>query len=272
MEGIFFQQKASSNLSRIIKSFWQIDNKESVSITREKIIPDGYPELIFHFGDHYKSNLNINGTWQVQGLNLIAGQIKNHFFIENTGKSKVFGIKFQPWGLSVLFNIEMSDLTDRIIEIPNSILDTLISVKKLSVSSFSFVEKVAQIENWFIEFLSNLDSRNSIGQKAVELIIENKGKLELKNIQNEVGISERALQRYFRKKIGLSPKYYSRIIRFSHIFTFVQSERLDLSDIAFLSGFYDQSHFIKNFKEFTGDYPSNYSFFEKNLANFFLKK
>lgn len=272
MEEIFFKKNTSPKLSRIIKSFWLIDNKEDLSITREKIIPDGYPELIFHFGDHYKTNININGTWQIQGLNLIAGQIKNHFFVENTGKSKVFGIKFQPWGLSELFNIEMSDLTDKIIEIPNDILDVLIPVKKLSTSSFSFVEKVTQIENWFIEFLSNSDLRSSKGQKAVELIIENKGKLDLKNIQNEVGISERTLQRYFRTKVGLSPKYYSRIIRFSHIFKLVQSESLNWSDIVFLTGFYDQSHFIKNFKEFTGDYPSKYSFFEKNLANFFLKK
>ncbi|AOW21078.1 helix-turn-helix domain-containing protein [Urechidicola croceus] len=270
MEEIYFRKGSSTKISGIIKSFWQIDNKESISIVREKIIPDGYPELIFHYGDYYKTN--INGVWQTQGLYLIAGQIKNHFFLENTGESKIFGIKFQPWGLSELFKIEMSGLTDKVIEIPDKVLDTLKPVKEISVGSLSFDEKVTKIENWFIEFFSDLDLKSFKGQKAVELIIENKGKAELKNIQSEVGISERSLERYFKSKIGLSPKYYSRIIRFSHIFKLVQSNETDWSDIIFITGYYDQSHFIKNFKEFTGEDPSIYSFFEKNLANFFLKK
>ena len=270
MEKIYFQEDSTPKVSGIIKGFWQIDSKEDVSVIREKIIPDGYPEMIFHYGDYYKTN--INGVWQTQGLNLIAGQIKDHFFLENTGESKIFGIKFQPWGLSELFNMEMSHLTDKVIEIPADILDTLIPIKDISVSALSFVEKVMKIENWFVEFLSNLDLRSSKGQEAVELMIENKGKLELKDIQNEVGISERNLERYFKTKIGLSPKYYSRVIRFCHVFELVQSDGTDWSDIVFLTGFYDQSHFIKNFKEFTGEDPSKYSFFEKNLANFFLKK
>ncbi|MCF7560530.1 helix-turn-helix domain-containing protein [Sabulilitoribacter multivorans] len=270
MEEIYFQKDASPKISGIIKSFWQIDNKENTSIVREKIIPDGYPELIFHFGDCYRTN--INGVWQTQGRNLIAGQIKNHFFLENTGKSKIFGIKFQPWGLNELFKIEMSGLTDKVIEVPDKVLETIMPVKEISVGSLSFDEKVIKIEHWFIEYLLGLDLINFEGQKAVELIIEKKGKTELKTIQREVGISERSLERYFRTKIGLSPKYYSRIIRFSHIFKLAQLDEIDWSDIVFLTGYYDQSHFIKNFKEFTGEDPSKYSFFEKNLANFFLKK
>ena len=270
MEKIYFQKEPAPQLSGILKSFWQIDKGDAIAVIREKIIPDGYPELIFHYGDYYKTN--INGDWQAQGPNLIAGQIRNHFFLENSGKSKIFGIKFQPWGLNELFHIEMSQLTDKVVEIPNGILETLTPVKKISICSLTFTEKVMKIEDWFVEFLSNINLKSLKGQKAVELIIKDQGKTGLKKIQNEIGISERSLERYFKPKIGLSPKYFSRIIRFSHIFKLVQSDKIDWLDIAFLSGFYDQSHFIKNFKEFTGEDPSKYGFYEKNLANFFLKR
>ncbi len=266
----YFQQDPIPKLSGLIKSYWQIDSKEDKSIVREKIIPDGYPELIFHYGDYYK--ININGVWQRQGPNLIAGQIRQHFFLENTGESKMFGIKFQPWGLNELFGIEMSELTDKVIEVPKDVLETLATVKKIAVGPLPFAEKVAKIESWFVEFLSELGLEHTKGQKAVELIIKNNGRKELKTIQNEVGISERTLERYFKSRIGLSPKYYSRIIRFSHIFGLISSDGVDWSDVVFLSGFYDQSHFIKNFKEFTGEDPSKYGFFEKNLANFFLRR
>ncbi|MEO1032123.1 MAG: helix-turn-helix domain-containing protein [Bacteroidota bacterium] len=271
MENIYFQKEASPKLSGIIKGFWQIDKKEDISIVREKIIPDGYPELIFHYGDPYKTN--INGVWQVQELNLIAGQIKNHFFLENSGRSKIFGIKLQPWGLNELLDINMSELTDKVVEIPIEVLEKLAPVQKIGTSTLTFTEKVSNIEDWFVEFLSSLNLNHFKGQDAVQLIIKDQGKTNLKEIRNDIGISERSLERYFKAKIGLSPKYFSRIIRFSHIFKLAKSDnKMDWLDIVFLSGFYDQSHFIKNFKEFTGEDPSKYGFDEKNLANFFLNR
>ena len=52
----------------------------------------------------------------------------------------------------------------------------------------------------------------------------------------------------------------------------MQNKDFDWSDVSFLAGYYDQSHFIKNFKEFTGENPSDYGFNDINMANFFLKK
>ncbi len=270
MENIYVQKKSTPKLSGMIKSFWLIDSKEDVSIHREKIIPDGYPELIFHYGDAYKTN--IDGRWKLQGKNLIAGQIKNHFFLENRGISKMFGIKFQPWTLTELFDIEMYHLTNTVIEVPLELLEILDPIREIGSRALSFDEKIKKVENWFVEYIGRLNPKYPKGQQAVELIIKNNGKLDLKNIQDTVGISERSLERYFRKYIGVSPKYYSRIIRFSHIFKLVQDDAINWADIVFLTGFYDQSHFIKNFQEFTGEDPTKYSFFEDNLANFFLKK
>ncbi len=270
MEEIYSQKKPSPIVSNMIKSFWLIDDKDQSNQHIEKIIPDGYPEIIFHYGDIYKTN--INGFWLPQQKNLLAGQIRNYFFLENTGNRRVFGIKLQPWALTALFDVNMFHLTDTVIEIPKKLLQVLEPVRKLSISSLPFNQKVQKIDKWFEVYISQQNLANTQGQKAVEFIIDSKGKLDLKNIRNEVAISERSLERYFRKHIGLSPKYYSRIIRFSYIFQLIQGENIDWADIIFIAGFYDQSHFIKNFKEFTGEDPSQYGFSEENLANFFLRK
>ncbi|TSE04889.1 helix-turn-helix domain-containing protein [Aquimarina algiphila] len=270
MNEIYIQKDADPKVSIMIQSFWWIDKQGDLTIQREKIIPDGYPELIFHLGDAYKTN--INGVWELQGKDLIAGQIKNSFFLENTGESKMFAIKMQPWALTELFDIEITSLTDKVVEIPLKSLKILKPIKEVATSSLSFDEKVKQIENWFLFCISKLKKKPLKGQKIVELIIRNNGKLSLKEIQNKIGISERSLERYFKAHIGLSPKFYVRIIRFSYIFRLIQEGDIDWSDIVFQAGFYDQSHFIKNFKEFTGEDPSQYKFFEENMANLFLKK
>ena len=76
--------------------------------------------------------------------------------------------------------------------------------------------------------------------------------------------------KFFKKIIGITPKFFSRIVRLKYIFESMKAEKTSWVRLALQTGFFDQSHFIKNFKEFTGEEPSGYGFDEKSLANFFL--
>ena len=75
-----------------------IDSGDDGAIREEKIIPDGYPEMIFHYKDPYF--IDIEGQWQKQDRYLLAGQIRNHFFLKNSGRSGIFAIKLQPTALT----------------------------------------------------------------------------------------------------------------------------------------------------------------------------
>ncbi|MDH7446876.1 helix-turn-helix transcriptional regulator [Aquimarina sp. 2201CG14-23] len=247
-----------------------IDSEGDDRIKREKIIPDGYPEMIFHYEQPYRTN--INGDWFEQEMDLIAGQIKNYFYLENTGNTGMFAIKFQPWALKCLFNLDMHTITDKVINIPKNILHSIKPVKNYAVTNTTFDQKVKQIENYLLDFTTSKNIQNSRGQKAVQLIIDQKGKVKLSDVYHQIEISERSFERYFKTHIGLTPKLYSRVIRFSNIFNLLNQEAINWADITYMAGFYDQSHFIKNFKEFTGEEPSAYGFTDENMANFFLKK
>ncbi|MEP0262419.1 helix-turn-helix domain-containing protein [Dokdonia sp.] len=265
------QQQPSSELSHIIKSFWMIDSGQDATINRQKIIPDGYPEMIFHSADSYRTT--IHGVWQLQDRDLIAGQITNYFYLENTGVTKMFAIKFQPWALTVLFGIDMATITDTVITIDHSLLKVLSPIKQIAIQDdHTFEDKVTDIENWLITYVDTITYTLQKGIRATECMIESQGKLGLTEMRKQVDISERSLERFFKRHIGLSPKRYYRILRFSNVFNLVQEKGFKWSDVVYLGGFYDQSHFIKNFKEFTGEEPSNYGFEEETMANFFLKK
>lgn len=265
------QQEPASALSHIIKSFWMIDSMHDATINKQKIIPDGYPEMIFHSADPYKAT--INGVWQLQDSDLIAGQITNYFYLENTGVTKMFAIKFQPWALAVLFGVDMATITDTVITINPTLLEILRPIKHIAIQDdCTFEDKVTRIEHWFVTYLRTILYTKHTGIQATTLMIESQGKIGLAEIQKQIGVSERSLERFFKRHIGLSPKRYYRILRFSNVFNLVQEKGFKWSDVVYLGGFYDQSHFIKNFKEFTGEEPSNYGFGEETMANFFLKK
>lgn len=126
------------------------------------------------------------------------------------------------------------------------------------------------LDNYFVSLVPTATA-NPIKQQ-LDLIFSTNGMLTVAEMATAAGISERQLERLFKKYIGLSPKYYARIIRFNYIFELIKSKQHTWAEVVYQSGYYDQSHFIRNFKAFTGEDPSSYYFEEKNMANFFLNK
>lgn len=257
-------------LSPYIKSFWLVDSESDTTPSKQKIIPDGYPELIFHYGDPFR--IKIAGTWQLQEQNLLAGQIRNHFHLENTGKSGMIGMKLMPSALSKLFSLNMSSFKDKVVSLSSVDPELLRSFALLTPSLAGKDKFIESIQSLISDQLGKVDNHETSYEVAVKKILESNGSIPVTQLCKSVNISERQLERQFLKHIGLSPKFYARIIRFSYIFELMQKQDQSWSDLVYQSGFYDQSHFIKNFKEFTGEDPSAYGFNEQNMANFHLNR
>ena len=263
---LYKRRPPHSDLSRFINCYWLIDSQGAHPSEQQKIIPDGYPEIVIHYGDPYR--INITGEWQVQGRQLLAGQIKNHFFLENTGSSGMVGIKLQPAAASLLFDIDMVELTEKVIDLPANISHGL---ENLALNSPAEPEAVFEHLDLHWKALT----KPFQGQEApIELVLSHviaqKGQVKLEDLTDIAACSQRQLERLFKRHIGLSAKFYARIIRLGHVFEMVQAGSRNWADLVYQSGFYDQSHFIKNFKEFTGEDPSAYGFDKADMANFHL--
>src|SRR5688572_33304007 len=90
-----------NGLRHLVECYW-IAKSNSSTPTQQKIIPDGFPEIIFHFGDPYR--IELESDWEIQSNSLVAGQITKHFFLENTGRSDILGIKLKPAAPTQLFD------------------------------------------------------------------------------------------------------------------------------------------------------------------------
>lgn len=259
---IYLRKEPSTELSDLIDCFWIVDSEGDTTLFPQKIIPDGYPELVFHYGDLYK--INISGKWEYQSKNLIAGQITRFFYLENTGVSGMIGVKMKPWAIYELFNMKMHSLVDQVKAI-EELLPNLTFPKPGLETFDAFCDKVESL------FLNQQVCESRVKQ-IVEIIHEKHGMLDLTYLSGEAGVGERQLERLFKTEIGLGPKFYARIVRLSYIFQQVEKGDYSWAQLAYLAGFTDQSHLIKNFKEFTAEDPSKYDFNNPDMANFFLKK
>ena len=96
-------------------------------------------------------------------------------------------------------------------------------------------------------------------QNAIDHIIQADGQVRMRDVQEQVSLTERTLERNFLNQVGLTPKQFAKIIQFQS-----SLERLDaqynekLTEVGLESGFSDQSHFIRVFKTYTGLSPSQY--------------
>jgi AraC-like DNA-binding protein len=255
-------------LSRIIECIWLAED-ESTLIQNQKIIPDGFTEIIFHFGAPYR--ICLDQEWEVQSKSLLAGQISKHFFLENTGESSFVGIKLKPTALTHLYSLNMWTLTDRVVDLHSLFRDEFRLLEQLLYSVIDHARRIDVLNDYFKKAVTTIVV-DSLVDRAINHISHKQGIVTVAELCVVTGVGERQLENLFRKWVGLSPKLYSRIIRFNYIFDLVQSNKGNWSDLAYEASYYDQSHFIRNFKNFTGENPSNYSFSEQNMANFFLRK
>ncbi|GAL87665.1 AraC family transcriptional regulator [Sporocytophaga myxococcoides] len=96
--------------------------------------------------------------------------------------------------------------------------------------------------------------------EAVKLIYQSKGTIRIKELNEKLDISLSPFEKRFRKIVGTTPKKFASIIRFNSIINSLSSNK-SLTEICYENNFFDQAHFIKDFKQFTGDTPENFKRF-----------
>ncbi|NJM25806.1 MAG: AraC family transcriptional regulator [Bacteroidia bacterium] len=266
----FTQLLPQAEARQLVSCYWFVDDDGTTPV-EQKIVPDGYPEIIFHFGDPYE--IKLRDTWSLQTRELLAGQLTRYFHLRNTGTSGIVGIKLQPTAIAHLFNCTMSDITDSVVNFRGT-LPAAFAMLNPAIESYIFGRNktvlAGQLDHLFTA--RSLLSRPLAVDAAVKQIIDSNGNLNVEEMCDANAISERQLERQFRRYVGLSPKFYARVIRFSYIFQLVNAPGFSWTDLSLEAGFYDQPHFSKDFKAFTGEEPSRYHFNEETLANFFMKR
>jgi AraC-like DNA-binding protein len=255
-------------LQNIIECFWIIENNDPTPL-QQKIIPDGFTEIIFHFGHNYR--IKQGRRWQVQPKNLLAGQVRKHFMLENIGTSNILGIKFKPAALAHLYKLNMSLVTDRVADLCK-VLEQPSLLLRAANEGKNHYERISSLRAYFKNMDAIKNPERTPVDQAVDLVFAHNGMVTSTELCDVAGVGERQLENLFKRFIGLSPKFFCRVIRFNYIFELVDKNEQSWTSLAYEAAYYDQSHFIRNFKDFTGESPSSYLFDEKNLANFFLKK
>ncbi|MDZ7777945.1 MAG: helix-turn-helix domain-containing protein [Bacteroidales bacterium] len=248
----------SPDLCCIVKYYWMVQVKDMNKFNKLSIIsPSGYPELIFHFGDNICVSTSGGGSSKTSVNSFIAGQITHPVHLHFKNYINCLCIKLQPYALKALFKIKCSEFTNRATSLneihPNMQKDIY---EQLSEANNNNV-RIRIIEDYLRKLLKK--HYNSTNLVIWEVVNYQKVNINNNDLEQLIHMSTRKIQRRFLEDVGLSPKQLRRIFRFNQAYHLLKhNTNLDLQDVSFQLGYYDLSHMINEFKEFTGSAPVRY--------------
>lgn len=169
-----------------------------------------------------------------------------------------FGIRFLPAGFPALFEYPAHHLTNAFLPLKEVIPSCYEALIGAVPSSFDLAQATVLFDNLMEQQLSQLPDLPEVDGRllaAMNAILESGGSIPLSQL--DVGVSERQLRRLFSYYFGESPKTFARIVRFQNILGAKPSlDSLKNNKIFYDEGYYDQAHFIKEFKAFYGVTPN----------------
>lgn len=230
----------------------------SPSYKKHRLLPSGYSEVLFNLGDVLFANASAGKTPGVCCRKVLVSGIKTGYLDVNAPeKMKCVGIRFKMGAMKKLFGVSPEELTDNDYD-----LDLLIHKSKADniYEMLAGCKSVRERFDLVCRILVNIifHSGREVSPEPVVKEILSRPFTAVKNIEKETGYSRQYLHRVFKSFTGISIKKFQQINRVSSVVRTLNSSPGKFTQLAYSNGYFDQSHFIKDFKRLTGHSPSDY--------------
>ncbi len=166
---------------------------------------------------------------------------------------------FKPFALATIFKVSAQDLKEKPVDLNLWNAQKAMALNIQLYHSKSTQEKVEILSHFiFTQIESNKRDCEMI-RYSTDTIMHNSNTDVLSQLLENLHLSERTFQRIFKKYVGITANEYRRICQHYFAFSHLKSGHFEkLTDVAFTNGYFDQSHYIRSFKEFTNTTPNEY--------------
>lgn len=206
---------------------------------------DGMPSIAFTEG--HVEVITEKGTYTISKAWLSSQYLENI----RLSHHRVLVVRFHPVSFYQLFNLKPAMLRSRSIwDLPAALGDNATALLNCTGQK--------EIEAFVLTLKGKHTYTNALLQQTLHLIQQERGNVAIEDVGAAMRVNYKWLERNFSQHIGISPKEYARLQRFMHAYVCVITQASDISGIAISNGYYDQNHFSKEFKKFTGQPPLKY--------------
>jgi AraC-like DNA-binding protein len=249
-------------LKPYIKCYYTFESDSNVELD-DTVFPGGHMEIIFNLGEGiWKSFVN-EGFCLTPPVEL-WGKLTQPLPVKSVGRNMMLGIRFYAHSAGCFLNEEMWEFNDQVVDLRDVLGAPVRSLHARLRETPDLNKRIELIEKFLVGRLTLKGRR--LNNSHISMIGEIIKEMQMTEAPEYVeaialrhGISSRYLRKLFLQYTGVTPKLYNKIHRFQYSLQLVSESQSSLTSIAYDCGYADQSHFIRDFKSFTGFPPSAYS-------------
>ena len=248
-----------TDLESLVNCYWTLEVPAEDNSQRQRIIPDGCIEMAFILGDDIKRYVT-EDKFILQPRAMVLGQTIKPFYIQPVGYVNTFAVRFYPYGFANFITEPIKELVNK--ETPLELLFGENSANELEqriIKATDTMQRIEVIEEFLFEKLNDKKTIDIIVKTTIDTLLATKGSAPIHLILKQDLSKRRQLERKFISQIGIGAKQLGKVIRLqSALKMLLNDESESLTNIAYKSEYYDQAHFIKDFREFTGVSPREF--------------
>ncbi len=248
-------------LQPYVNTIWIVDGNELRQPHIEKMIPFGCSDFVYVekptiYHHYYETRREALNSF------FISGQITKPYYLEYQPGCKSIGFGFFPHTSHLFTQFSASQFTDGLVALEDMGFEKKCDILAMQLEGASnFYERLMLLQKFVLQQIRK-NEKASIKQEYVQIVVQqvlsSKGNFNLKQVCDQLNVSERLLQLSFKDYVGLTPTLFSKVVRFLNAVSLLQKEPHSLTEKGLLLGYYDQSHFIRDFKRFSGLSPKQY--------------
>jgi AraC-like DNA-binding protein len=255
----YFSHSPTGHLGAFVERFWQINNMPPHF--KERIVPSGTLELVINL---HEDEFRIYGPARLENCRrfsgtMVSGTYTGSFIIDAHQHASVIGIHFRPGGAFPFLGSAVGELADTHVDLETLWGSAAGELRERLCAAREPAERFCLLEQMLMAQLLHPLEHHYAVLFALSAFSRVGSDSSVRDVAKNVGLSHRRFIQVFTREVGLTPKLFCRLRRFQQAFTSLRQSRLpDWSRLVVECGYSDQSHFIRDFRNFSGLRPREF--------------
>ncbi len=259
--------KPKDQLKKYINKISVFESREKI-IFKHKLTPSAFTYFSYNHKDIPASLFGKKRIHPKSRFQIAGPKIDEDIWVEYTGSLSQILFEFTGTGFYYLFHHSPFPLKNKLTELKSFVSSDIYSKLEMQLKLHDDIKtQVEIIESFLLEVSFKALPFVGYVEEGIQLISQCHGNINLTQLSDNLGIGKRQFNRKFQELVGVTPKYYSKIMQLNYVLNIICSKNYSsIQDLAYRGEYYDLPHFIHQFKKLTGLTPSEFIKSDRHIA------
>jgi methylphosphotriester-DNA--protein-cysteine methyltransferase len=248
-------------LSAFVEVLWSFEG-HSPAHRFERLLPDGSVELVINLSEDCARIYDRQDQSLVRTLSgsIVAGPQSQYCVIDTASQSSTVGVHFKPGGAFPFLGLPASELHDQHVSLDALWGNSARTLRERLLEAETVDARLRVLEQALLARRTWVGGLHPAVQFALEEFQAGPHMRTIAEVTRQIGLSPRRFIEVFREQAGMTPKLFCRVRRFQQVVQSIAAGRqVEWTEVALAGGYFDQAHFIHDFRAFSGLSPTGYA-------------